>query len=118
MNIADELKKLHELHQSGGLTDSEYENAKKKVIDSSKGSSNSGFESSFNSQYSNDGVAQLNQLRRSKVDKWLGGVCGGLAKSTGLESWIWRFIFVIFTLCFLVGFVAYVLAWIFVPEEK
>ncbi len=31
-NLSDELKKLNELHQSGVLTDEEFEKAKKKIL--------------------------------------------------------------------------------------
>ena len=56
-------------------------------------------------------------LRRSRTDRWLGGVCGGLAKVSGVESWIWRLVFALFTVTFGFGFVIYLLLWIFVPEE-
>jgi phage shock protein PspC (stress-responsive transcriptional regulator) len=35
-----------------------------------------------------------------------------------MEPWIWRIVFVLFVSCFGVGIVAYLLAWIFVPEEE
>jgi phage shock protein C len=119
MNISEELKKLHELHQSGALTDAEFERAKSKVLDNQVevGVSGSIFNSSFQEKKSEEGIFQLNQLRRSKSDQWLGGVCGGIAKSTGLESWIWRVIFIFFVLVYGVGFLAYIIAWIFIPEE-
>jgi phage shock protein PspC (stress-responsive transcriptional regulator) len=113
MNISDELTRLHELHQAGALTDAEYETAKARIlaapaVDLSKGSAKEGC--------SNLG-AEINSLRRSRTDRWLGGVCGGLAKATGVESWVWRLIFVLFTLTFGFGAVVYLLLWIFVPEE-
>jgi phage shock protein C len=66
---------------------------------------------------SGDFATQINQIRRSKSDRWFGGVCGGLTKSTGLESWIWRLVFVLFTFCFGGGLLFYLLAWILVPLE-
>src|SRR4030042_3119368 len=39
MNIADELEKLHQLHQSGALSDEEYGAAKASLIDRQKTSS-------------------------------------------------------------------------------
>ncbi len=117
MNIADEIQRLHELHQSGALTDAEFAQAKAKLLEApeqNKGVFNSGTESKDFDQALN----QLNRFRRSKDDQWLGGICGGLGKFTGLESWIWRLLFVLFTFYFGFGLVAYVLAWIFVPEEK
>lgn len=117
MNIADEIKRLHELHQSGALTDAEFAQAKAKLLasvgsgSSSSDSDNGGFSGVDNS------LNQLNRFRRSKTDQWLGGICGGLGKFTGLESWIWRLLFVLFTFYFGFGLVAYILAWILVPEE-
>ncbi|MGZ3235800.1 MAG: PspC domain-containing protein [Burkholderiaceae bacterium] len=111
MNISEEIKRLHELHQSGALTDEEFAQAKAKLL-----SSHDDHQSL--SDESGDLVTQMNQFRRSKADRWLGGVCGGLAKSTGLESWIWRLIFVLFTFCFGGGLLLYLLAWILVPLEE
>jgi phage shock protein PspC (stress-responsive transcriptional regulator) len=123
MNISDEIKRLHELHQAGALTDAEFERAKAKLLDGAvdlnkspaggydsagSGASGSGA-SSFNNEFS--------QLRRARADRWLGGVCGGLAKVSGLESWVWRLVFALFTISFGFGAVIYLLMWIFVPEE-
>ena len=47
-----------------------------------------------------------------------GGVCGGLGQASGMESWIWRLVFVLFTLTFGFGVVIYLLLWIFVPDEE
>jgi phage shock protein PspC (stress-responsive transcriptional regulator) len=106
--IADEIKRLHELHQAGALTDAEFEHAKAKVLSGSTVNLDKG-----------DGTlgAEINSLRRSRTDRWLSGVCGGLAKATGVESWVWRLVFVLFTLTFGFGFLIYILLWIFVPEE-
>ena len=108
--ISDEIKRLHELHQAGALTDAEFEAAKAKVLAA---------QSTVNlNKDGGDSVAgELNRLRRSRSDRWLGGVCGGLALSSGLESWVWRLMFVLFFLTFGFGFVIYLLMWIFVPEE-
>ena len=51
----------------------------------------------------------LRALRRSRSDRWFGGVCGGLARSTGTPSWLWRLIAIAFALCGGSGIVAYVL---------
>jgi len=118
MNISDEIKRLHELHQAGALTDAEFEQAKAKLLAASVNLNKSSSSSSGSSGSSGSDIgAELSQLRRSRNDRWLGGVCGGLAKVTGMESWIWR---LVFTLCFLFagfGILIYVLMWIFVPEE-
>ena len=113
MNIADEIQRLHELHQSGALSDAEFAQAKAKLLDSLGAAA-----SSASSVSADDTLTQLNQFRRSKNDRWLGGICGGLGKFTGLESWIWRLVFVFFAMCVGTGVLAYLLAWIFVPEEE
>lgn len=85
MNIADEIARLHELHRSGALTDEEFATAKEKVLasaSSTTGGSNSGNASAENP------FANLNHLRRSKHNQWIGGVCAGLGKFSGLEAWI------------------------------
>lgn len=108
--ISDEIKRLHELHQAGALTDAEYEQAKAKVL--------SGASSTVNlNKGEGDFASELNTLRRSRTDRWLGGVCGGLARISGVDSWVWRLVFALFTVTFGFGIVIYLLLWIFVPEE-
>jgi len=101
MTVADELEKLHRLLLSGALTQAEYENAKARLLAGAPG-----------------GGLAINRLRLSDSDKWIAGVCGGVAEVTGVESWIWRLIFVLGL--FAGGFTAvlYVIAWIFVPREE
>lgn len=60
----------------------------------------------------------LNALQRSRDDRWLGGVCGGLAQVSGLASWLWRLIFVGLVSCHGFGVLAYLLLWLLVPVEK
>lgn len=121
MNISDEIKRLHELHQAGALTDAEFEQAKAKLLSASvnlnKSTSSSSSSSSSNGSPGSSIGSDMSQLRRSRSDRWLAGVCGGLAKVTGLESWIWRLVFVLCTVFIGFGLLFYVLMWIFVPEE-
>jgi phage shock protein PspC (stress-responsive transcriptional regulator) len=124
MSISDEVKRLHELHQAGALTDAEFEAAKARLFAGGSGGdggngANGGTGPSLNkSGLSDDPRTDLNQLRRSRTDRWLGGVCGGLAKVTGLESWILRLLFVLVTMLGGAGVLIYILMWIFVPEEN
>ena len=110
--ISDEIKRLHELHQAGALTDAEFELAKAKVLAA-------GERVSLNKGAAADGsfASELNALRRSKRDRWIGGVCGGLGAISGVDAWVWRLVFTLFTLTFGFGAVIYLLLWIFVPEE-
>jgi phage shock protein C len=66
----------------------------------------------------NDATAQVKKLRRSRSDKMLAGVCGGVAKMIGVDAAILRIILVAATLLgFGTGAVLYVAAWILMPEE-
>jgi phage shock protein PspC (stress-responsive transcriptional regulator) len=114
--IADEIKRLHELHQAGALTDAEFEQAKAKILSSANVSLHKASASSGRSA-GGSFAAELNALRRSRTDRWLSGVCGGLAVASGVEAWVWRLVFTVFTLTFGFGAVVYLLLWIFVPEE-
>ncbi|MFC5548383.1 PspC domain-containing protein [Massilia aerilata] len=111
--IADELKRLHELHQAGALTDAEFEQAKAKILSSSTVNLNKGRSTASDGSF----ASELNTLRRSRTDRWISGVCGGLAQVSGVDSWVWRLVFTLFTLTFGFGAVIYLLLWIFVPEE-
>ncbi len=109
MSISDEIKRLHELHQAGALTDAEFEQAKARVLSAP----------AVNLRKGNGTLAdEFNALRRSRSDRWLGGVCGGLAGPTGVDAWVWRLLFALFTIVFGFGIVIYLLLWIFVPEEQ
>jgi phage shock protein C len=66
----------------------------------------------------NDATAQVKKLRRSRSDKMLAGVCGGMAKMLGVDAAILRIILVAATLLgFGTGAILYVAAWILMPEE-
>jgi phage shock protein C len=54
-------------------------------------------------------------LRRSTTDKMAGGVCGGLAEHTGVDSLLWRVGFVAFTLAGGAGVLVYLLLWVLMP---
>jgi phage shock protein C len=113
MNISEEIKRLHELHLAGALSAAEFEQAKAKLLSASVDLNKTSSPGSAGADFGSD----LNNLRRSRTDRWLGGVCGGLARASGVDSWIWR---LVFTLCVLFagfGVLIYLLMWIFVPEE-
>jgi phage shock protein C len=117
MNVSDEIKRLHELHQAGALTDAEFERAKAKALGGAVNLDKSSGSSSGNGSGNGDFASEIGALRRSRGDRWLGGVCGGLGKASGMESWIWRLVFALFTVTFGFGLLIYLLMWIFVPEE-
>lgn len=109
MNDAEELNKLADLHARGVLNDEEFAKAKARLL--------GGQTQSAYAAPPAPAVHAVNSLRRARIDRWLGGVCGGIARSTGLDSWIWRLIFVVLFLAFGSGIFLYILLWIFVPEE-
>jgi phage shock protein C len=56
-------------------------------------------------------------LRRTR-EKMLGGVCGGIAKSTGIDITLIRLIFVLlFCLAWAPMPLIYIILWIIMPEE-
>lgn len=105
MNLIDELERLASLHRSGALSDTEFAQAKARLLGGASGASDASV------------VRALNQLQRSRADRWLGGVCGGVARMTGVATWIWRVLFVGLVFCAGTGLLAYLLLWLFVPEE-
>jgi len=104
MSLSEELGKLDELHQRGALSEGEFQRAKARVLGAT-GQGRSGA-----------GAPALNRLARSRSDRWLGGVCGGLAELTGVAAWIWRLMFALSVLCAGTGVAIYILLWIFVPD--
>ncbi len=57
------------------------------------------------------------RLYRSKTDRIIGGVCGGIGKYFELDPVLIR---VLWAIAFFVGgagLLAYILAWIIIPEE-
>jgi len=107
MSNAEELSKLADLHQRGVLSDDEFARAKERVLGDGSASYSSGAPA----------TDAVNTLRRSRNDRWLGGVCGGIAQMTGVASWVWRLMFTLLVLCAGTGFLFYILLWIFVPDE-
>jgi phage shock protein C len=105
MPLADELSKLSELRAHGDLTEEEFKRAKERLLNSERTSS------------SDPLASVVNTFRRSHTDRWFGGVCGGIARSTGMEAWVWRLLFAALFICAGAGLLLYVLLWIFVPSE-
>ena len=107
MALSDELAKLQELQQRGALTDDEFARAKARLLGAPGPTAGD----------ASPGLAAVNAFRRSRSDRWIGGVCGGLAQITGVESWVWRLLAAVLLLFGGAGLLVYVLLWIFVPEE-
>ena len=109
MSDSEELSKLAALHRSGALTDEEFVRAKARLLNhlvqASPGRTDA------------PAMDAINALRRSRDDRWIGGVCGGIARSTGISAWLWRLLFTLLLLFAGSGVLLYALLWIFVPEE-
>ena len=106
MSLADELSKLESLRERGVLTQAEFDQTKRRLLDGTVSVAAAG-----------GAVAAVNRLRRSRTDKWIGGVCGGLAAITGVEAWAWRLILTLLFLFGGAGGLLYILLWIFVPLD-
>jgi phage shock protein C len=62
-------------------------------------------------------VAKTRRLYRSRTDRKLAGVCGGLAQYFNTDATLMRVLFVVLALLGGPGLVIYLLMWILVPEE-
>ena len=107
MNLSDELERLDALRSRGVLSDEELARAKARLLDGSGAATPS-----------SPLLAALNALRRSRSERWIAGICGGLARATGAEVWLWRLAFSLLFFCGGAGLIIYVLLWIFVPPEE
>jgi phage shock protein C len=101
MSTADEIAKLHDLLTRGAITQAEFEQAKARLLSGAPAGS----------------TLEINLFRLSESDRWLGGVCGGIGRSTGVDSWVWRLIFAVTAFMGGAGVILYLLLWIFVPRE-
>ena len=104
MALSDELNKLDELRQRGVLSDDEFARAKARLLDGQ-------------AVVAAPAVVAVNAFRRSRSDAWIAGVCGGIARITGVDSWVWRLVFALLFFFGGAGLLAYILLWIFVPQE-
>ena len=57
------------------------------------------------------------KLYRSRSNKVIAGVCGGLAEYLKIDATIIRIIWLIFTLAGGAGILLYIIAWLLMPKE-
>ena len=59
-------------------------------------------------------------LRRSRTDRRIAGVVGGLAKYFGIDSTLARVIYVVISIVSVAfpGILVYILLWVIIPEEE
>lgn len=60
---------------------------------------------------------QSKRLYRSRTNRWIWGVCGGFGEYFNIDPVIIRLIWVLFTLAYGAGIVAYIVAFLLVPEK-
>ena len=103
MTALDDLEKLSALMERGMLTADEFEKLKARVLAETEPGENA--------------PKVDTPVRRSRTDRWLGGVCGGIAHHWQREAWQVRLLFTALCLFWGAGVFFYVLLWIFVPQE-
>jgi phage shock protein PspC (stress-responsive transcriptional regulator) len=101
MSLSDDMARLHDLHQRGALSDDEFARAKRTLLDGAPPPA----------------MAAMNALRRSRSDRWVAGVCAGIAQALGLDAWVVRLLFAALLVWGGAGLLVYLLLWIFVPSE-
>jgi phage shock protein PspC (stress-responsive transcriptional regulator) len=103
MKLSEELQRLDELRQSGVLSSEEFSRAKAQLLGNCA---------------TVTPLAALDRLRRSTSERWIAGVCGGIAYATGTGAWIWRLLFALLFFFGGTGLVLYLLMWLFVPADS
>jgi phage shock protein C len=103
-DLASQLERLAQLRAQGALSEDEFMQAKARLLAEQPVSRTSL-------------GATLTRLQRRRIDRWVGGVAGGLAEATQLPAWTWRVLFVLLALLHGVGLVLYLAMWIFIPLE-
>lgn len=59
------------------------------------------------------------KLLRSRKNRVIAGICGGLGNYLGIDPTIIRLLLVLFTFFSMgIGILAYIIAWVIIPEEK
>lgn len=106
MSIAEELEKLQSLRDRGVISEQEFVQAKARVLEAAP------------PPPADTARSFLQQLSRSRNDRLIGGVCGGLGRHTDLPSWAWRVMFSLTLLYFGAGLVIYLLLWLLLPLES
>ena len=63
-------------------------------------------------------VKKVKRLYRSKKERIIAGVCGGIGEYLGIDPTIVRILWVLLGLMGGSGIIAYIISWIIIPEEK
>ncbi|MBN1134623.1 MAG: PspC domain-containing protein [Methanosarcinaceae archaeon] len=57
------------------------------------------------------------RLYRSKRNRMIGGVCGGVGEYFNVDPTFVRLLWVLFTFAYGSGVLAYIIAWVIIPEH-
>ena len=57
-------------------------------------------------------------VRRSRSERVIAGVCGGIGRYLGVDPMLLRIAFIVLALANGLGVIAYVVAWVAIPEER
>ena len=63
-------------------------------------------------------IKTLHDLKKSRKDRQIAGICGGFGEYTPLPSWLWRAFFLASLLLGGLGLVAYIILWICMPSAE
>jgi phage shock protein C len=63
-------------------------------------------------------AAEAHVLRRSRDDRVIAGICGGLGRYFGIDPVVLRIAFVVLLLVGGTGLLLYIVGWIAIPEER
>ena len=60
---------------------------------------------------------EAKRLYRSRKDRKLGGVCGGIAEYLNVDSTVIRILWILFAIAYGIGILAYFICWLIIPEK-
>jgi phage shock protein C len=62
-------------------------------------------------------MADTKRLTRSRTERWIGGVCGGIGNYFNLDPTIIRVVFILLALIVGGGLLIYLILWLVIPLE-
>lgn len=75
------------------------------------------FGSTSNNENKNNGGMETKQLRRSRTNRSIAGVCGGIAEYLGIDATILRIAMLFLILFGGMSLWVYIILWLLIPEE-
>jgi phage shock protein PspC (stress-responsive transcriptional regulator) len=62
-------------------------------------------------------MADTKRLTRSRTERWIGGVCGGIGNYFNVDATVIRVVFVLAALIMGGGLLIYLILWLIIPLE-